>query len=315
MAEDFFRHKLVVFGLSLLACVLWGSAFPALKIGYELLGQGTPDYAGRLLFAGYRFLLAGGLLLLTLPLVFKEKIVLPKGDLGKLIVFGIFNTGLQYAFFYNGLANTTAVKGAILNSMGVFFAVLFAHLAYADDKLTWRKLLGVVLGLGGIVVANFDPTGLSLDFAWAGEGYVLIAVIIAAISSIYAKNFAGRIHPFVLTAYQMVSGALFLLVLGTVLGGTPVLSFTGAAGWLLIYLALVSALAFGLWYTVLKYNRIGEVSLYRFLIPVSGSLLSVLALPEETLSLKLVGALVLVSLGIIIVNYHQGAEEIKEELL
>ncbi len=301
--------------MSLLACVLWGSAFPALKIGYELLGLAAGDYAGRLLFAGYRFLLAGILLFLTLPLLFKEKIAISKTDLVQLIGFGIFNTGLQYAFFYNGLANTTAVKGAILNSMGVFFAVLFAHLAYPDDKLTWRKIIGVVLGLGGIIVANFDLAGLSLDFNFAGEGFVLIAVIIAAISSIYAKNFAGRIHPFVLTAYQMVSGALFLLVLGTVLGGTPVLPFYGAARWLLIYLALVSATAFGLWYTVLKYNRVGEVSLYRFLIPVSGSLLSVLFLPEEALSLKLIGALALVSLGIVIVNYHRGSAEIKEELL
>ena len=290
--------------MSLLACVLWGSAFPALKIGNQLLGLESGDYAGQFLFAGYRFLLAGLLLFLALPLFFRESITVSKTELKRLIPFGILNTGLLYAFFYNGLANTTAVKGSILNSTGVFFSVLFAHIAYADDKLSWRKAIGVILGLVGVAVANFDPTGLNLDFALTGEGFVLIAAVISGAGNILGKNIVGRVHPFLITAYQMVSGAIFLLVLGTLLGGTPVLKFTGASWWLLIYLAFLSATAFGLWYTVLKYNRVGEVSLYRFLIPVSGSLLAVLLLPGEALSINLLGALLLVSLGIIIVNYQ-----------
>lgn len=295
--------------MSLLACVLWGSAFPALKIGYELLGLAPGDYAGRLLFAGYRFFLAGVILFLALPVFFKESVRVSKQDLLRLIPFGVLNTGLLYTFFYNGLANTTAVKGSILNSTGVFFSVLFAHFAYSDDRLSWRKIIGVILGLTGIVIANFDPSGLSLDFTFIGEGFVLTAAIIAAVGNIFGKNFTGRFHPFLITAYQMISGAVFLLIFGILLGGTPVLQFTGPSWWLLIYLAFLSATAFGLWYTVLMYNRVGEVSLYRFLIPVSGSLLAVLLLPEETLSVNLLGALLLVSVGIVIVNYRRKVEQ------
>ena len=71
---------------------------------------------------------------------------------------------------------------------------------------------------------------------------------------------------------------------------------------MLIYTALLSAVSFVLWYSILKYNKAGEISIYKFLIPVFGAILSAILIPAETMNLFIVIALALVVIGIITVN-------------
>lgn len=81
-------------------------------------------------------------------------------------------------------------------------------------------------------------------------------------------------------------------------------------GWgLFIYSALLSSAAFALWYSILKYNPAGEISMYKFIVPVSGAIMSSIFIPEENLSLATIAALALVALGIIIVNYKGKQQE------
>ena len=55
----------------------------------------------------------------------------------------------------------------------------------------------------------------------------------------------------------------------------------------------------------MKYNKAGEISVYRFIIPVSGAVLSAIFIPSETFTLNIVISVVLVALGIRIVNYRK----------
>ena len=81
-------------------------------------------------------------------------------------------------------------------------------------------------------------------------------------------------------------------------------------GWgLFIYSALLSSVAFALWYSILKYNNAGELSMYKFIVPVSGAMLSALFIPGERLNVFIIGAIGLVALGIIIVNYRGKEKE------
>ena len=76
--------------------------------------------------------------------------------------------------------------------------------------------------------------------------------------------------------------------------------------WILfIYSAFLSAAAFSIWYTLLKYNKAGEVTIYRFFIPISGAILSTMLLPDEQFTMTILVALILVALGISAVNHWQ----------
>ncbi|MGS3158073.1 EamA family transporter, partial [Escherichia coli] len=95
-----------------------------------------------LVFAGWRFLLAG-LLLLAYAVVSGNPIGgFSTRALGEVAVLGLTQTTLQYVFFYIGLAYTTGVKSSIMNATGTFLSVLLAHFIYHNDRLTYSKIVG-----------------------------------------------------------------------------------------------------------------------------------------------------------------------------
>lgn len=232
--------------------------------------------------------------------------------LPQLFLLGLLQISLQYFFFYNGLAHTSGMKGAILSSAGTFFVVVLAHFVYVNDRLNWRKLFGLVAGFAGIIMINAGAR-FTLDFSWLGEGFMILSGLVSAIGTILAKRLSKEIHPFVLTAWQMLLGSLLLIATGLPGLKPQAMVFTNRAFLLLIYSAFLSATAFSLWYAILKYNKAGEISVYKFVTPVSGAILSAFFIPGERLTLNMFMALVLVALGVIIVNYRRRSP--KEEIL
>lgn len=103
------------------------------------------------------------------------------------------------------------------------------------------------------------------------------------------------------TAWQTLMGGALLIVIGAVMGGR-VGGFTLRSAVLLIYMALLSTVAFSVWTILMKYNPVGKVAVYTFTIPIFGVALSGMILGERVFELKNLIALVLVSIGIIIVN-------------
>lgn len=299
--EELFAKEPFRFIFSLISCVLWGSAFPVLKISYAELNFAAGDVLGRVALGGIRFFLASILLFLFTLFIEKQSLKIGRKNILILAVLGIFQTGVMYILFYNGVANTTGMKSSIIAALETFFTILLAHWVYENDKIDKNKAIGIVLGFTGIVLSNWGQ-GFSGDFSFWGEGLLMISSVIGAVSSIFVKKLSESIHPFVLTSYQMFFGAILMLIIsfGRITGEG--LSFTPLAGGLLIYSVFLSAISFALWYMLLKYNKAGEISIFRFIIPVSGAVLSALFIPGEKLTFMLIMALLLVSLGIIAVN-------------
>jgi drug/metabolite transporter (DMT)-like permease len=107
-------------------------------------------------------------------------------------------------------------------------------------------------------------------------------------------------------AYQLTLGSLLLLVLGVPALLQEGLQTTPLFWALFIYSALLSAAAFSIWYTLLKHNKAGEITIYRFMIPISGAVLSALLLPAERFTASILAALLFVAAGIAAVNVHSG---------
>ncbi|PJN66428.1 hypothetical protein PAEAM_00710 [Paenibacillus sp. GM1FR] len=296
-----FSDPIFVMLVASLCCLLWGSAYPSIKLGYIAFNILPEDIASKYVFAGYRFTLAGMLLLLLSRIVRKQKLQLTKPQWTGLIMLGILQTGLQYMFFYVGVANTTGVKGSIMNATTTFFSVVLAHFIYKNDKLSRNKIVGCLLGFVGVIIVNFHTDLLAFSFSFTGEGFVIIAALVFSVTALYAKRLTATIDVLIITGVSLFVGGLVLTLLGLSLGGR-VTHFTLESTSNLIYLALLSSVAFCLWNMLLKYNKVGRVSVYNFLIPVFGALLSALFLGETILELKNLAALLFVSVGIYLVN-------------
>lgn len=298
-AHTVFTRPKIVFLLASLCCLLWGSAFPAIKIGYTLLAIAQDDIASQLVFAGWRFVGAGALLLVFAQLADKNVLGTARGNLGPLVGLGVAQTSVQYVFFYIGLAHTTGVKASILGSVGAFASVLLAHFVYHNDRLNWRKTVGCMLGFTGVLLVNLggQATGVGFEFSLLGEGFVVMSALALSVASMYGKRVSQGMDAMVMTGYQLTFGGVTLLLLGWGLGGALV-GLTLGAALLLLYLAALSAISFGLWGVLLKFNRVSQVTVYMFLSPVFGAGLSALFLGESIWAWKNLGALALVSWGI-----------------
>ncbi len=306
-SKDILTKGWVVAFLALICCTLWGSAFPCIKIGYSLFHISSSETGTQILFAGLRFVLAGVMAIL-IGSVMQKKILFPtRKSIGSILELCMFQTVIQYFFFYVGLAHTSGVKGAIIIGTNTLIAILAASLIYHQEKLTSQKMMGCIIGFIGVILANLSGSGINLDFTLNGEGFMLISAISYALSSIYLKKFSKYENPVMLSGYQFSVGGVILIVIGGIMGGRLHQVSAPAIG-MLLYLAFVSAAAYSIWGILLQHNPVSRVTIYGFMNPVIGVLLSALLLHEgeQAFSLKNMVALVLVATGIYVVNlrYH-----------
>lgn len=287
---------------AMVCCMLWGSAFPFIKIGYKLFDIASDDAMSQILFAGIRFLFAGMLVIIFGSAVSKKVLVPKKESLPKVCLLSLFQTVLQYLFFYIGLANTSGTRGSIINSTSTFFALLFSCLIFKQEKLNIQKIIGCAIGFAGVVIVNISA-GSQGSITLAGEGFILFSAISYAVSSVLIKQFSKDENPVVLSGYQFAIGGFIMIVSGLLFGGR--LSLISIKGILmLLYLAFLSAAAYTLWGILLKYNDVSRIAVFGFMTPIFGCVFSVLFLSESfgDSGLKTILSLILVSFGIIIVN-------------
>ena len=300
--EQWMQKTWVVWLGAFLCCALWGSAFPCIKIGYELFQIESSQTATQILFAGYRFTLAGILSILIGSLIGRSFLVPQKEAYGKILNLCIFQTVLQYVCFYIGLAHTSGVKASIIEGVNVFVAILIASLIFHQEKLTVRKILGSVIGFSGVVLVNLVGNEINSGFSILGEGNILLSTIAYAFSSVLMKRYSKKENPVTLSGYQFVLGGMIMIGIGFLLGGR-IEHMTAGGLAMLIYLAFLSAVAYALWGILLKYNPVSKVAVFGFMNPVFGVLLSAVLLKEYgTLSYISILSLGLVCLGIYMVN-------------
>ena len=214
----------------------------------------------------------------------------------------VFQTILQYIFFYIGLAHASGVKSSIINGMTTFFAILLACLVRKQERLSLDKIIGCVLGTAGVIIVSLSGGSVGAGFAFNGEDFILIAAVSYAISSVLIKEFSVKENPVTLSGYQFLIGGLVMVAVGLLAGGKIYMT-TPLGILLIIYMALISSVAYSIWGILLKYNPVSSVTIYGFSNPIFGALLSAFFLAEwDKLSVWYVVSLALVSLGIYVVN-------------
>lgn len=295
------QSTFVVWLGALICCALWGSAFPCIKIGYQMFEIPQDAVATQILFAGLRFTLAGILVILIGSVLSGNLLKINRQNAPKILKLSLLQTVLQYLFFYIGLANTTGVKASIIEGVNVFIAIFVASLIFRQEKLTMGKLAGCLIGFAGVVLVNLNGNGLDMSFHLNGEGFIFLSSVAYAFSSVYLKRYSKTENPVLLSGWQFVTGGLVMTIMGLLMGGKITkVTATGIA--MLFYLACISAVAYSLWGILLKYNPVSRVAVFGFMNPVFGVILSAFLLGEreQASGIKSIIALILVSIGIYI---------------
>ncbi|MBQ2701085.1 MAG: DMT family transporter [Clostridia bacterium] len=281
--------------------LLWGTAYPVIKLGYEAFGISGAEPFSLILFAGMRFFLAG-LISMGIMKFRSGRVAAPSRKAWpKALKIGLFQVVVQYVFFSIGTSHTTGVKSAIIGASNVFFTIMIAGLLLHMEKLTWQKWLGCLIGFAGVVLIN-GVKGMGGAWQFQGEGFLFLGAIGASVATCLVRLYSDGEDPVMLSTWQFVAGGLAMMGIGLAGGG-----WVHPSGWMawamLGYLGCVSAAAYALWCLLMKYNSVSKVTVYTFMTPVFGTLFSMLLLEEaQAFGWTGMGALALVCLGIWLVN-------------
>jgi len=288
--------------LASFCCLLWGSAVPFLNVGYREFQIASGDTPSLILFAGCRFFLAGCLTVLFTSAL-RRKFARPKdGNWGIVVKLSLVQTVAQYVLFYIGVANTPSVKASIIQGLLAFVNILVACYIFRSERMNGVKWMGGLIGVAGIVLVNLDGSGLGGSLSLSGEGALMASMFTNALSAGLIKIYGKREDSMVLSGWQFMLGGAVMALAGVAMGGN-----LGAGsmlgGTVLLYLGFLSATAYTLWAVLLNHNPVSSVTVYSFLQPIFGVMLSLVLVPGDgpVPLLRYGAALLLVSVGIVIV--------------
>ncbi len=279
----------------LLAAVilLWGANWPIMKIGL--------DYIPPFWFGAIRLFLGAGILIPILLVT--GRLRRPRRpDLPVLISVGLFQMAIFIALVNLGLLYIEAGRSAVLAYTTPLW-VTPAAVFLLGERLTRRKTLGLVCGLGGLAVL-FNPLGLD----WSdrdvvlGNGLILLSALSWAVAIVHIRAHSWASSPLQLAPWQMLLAGVVLAGLAWRFADPGDIRWSGELVAILAYNGLF-ATAFCMWASVTVTRALPAISSsLGFLgVPVSGVLIATAGLGEK-LTATLVGGLVLVMTGMALVN-------------
>jgi drug/metabolite transporter (DMT)-like permease len=274
--------------------LIWGSSFLWIKIALGDVGPFTL-VAWRLLIGVIGLALV---VLINRPAFPRERRVY-----GMLALLGLINTALPFVLISWGEQTIDSAVASILNGTVPLFAMIIAHFALEDDRMTRARVAGLILGfLGVVVLMSGELVGGGLGQGGLGQVAVLVAAVLYAFSSVFArKNLHGQ-SPVVQAFVPLVVADLFIWT-GAVAIEAPALVPTTRLAWFaLLWLGLLgSCVAYLLLFTLL--HRVGptRTTMVTYVFPVVGLVLGIVFLHEPVTASLVIGAVMVVA-GILVVN-------------
>lgn len=298
------RSNIKTISLALLVMALWGSLFTVVKIGYGAFNISSSSIPGIIMFASVRFIISG-LVVCVFSFFRKEKIEAPKGkSIASIIMVGLFSIVLHYIFTYVGLSTTDSSKTALIKQLGSLIYVCFAFLFFKNEKFNIFKIIGAIIGFGGIIAINFNPNGISFS---VGDILIIGASFCTVISNVLAKKYVEGNSPFWITGISQFAGGIILLIVAISMGA-QMLTFTLKSTLVFTYICTASILGYTLWYYVLKTAALSKLFIIKFAEPLFTCVCGAVLLGENIFKIQYLLAFILISVGIILGN-KSGAEE------
>ena len=302
MHDQILRNPRFKVFLAVFVMVGWAMAYPLIKLGYQEFQIDGADLGGKILFAGIRFFLAGTAVTLYCRHLKIDAGISDRGTLAWLFLLGLVNTALHYMFSYIGLGFNSSARSTILDSMGGFLLILLSTAIFADDRMTWKKALGCVLGLAAIISINIHPgEDFFADITMQGDGMILLNACCTALGGLITRVISRKMNITRATGYSMQIGGGLLIAAGLLAGPHRAWAITGKGLFILLCLVAISAVCFGIYNALLSVYPISQIAIYNALIPVLGVIFAALLLHEE-LRPQYIIAVIMVAIGIHVAN-------------
>jgi len=301
MKRDTSKKKSIVLSnwqfvtMMIITMVVWAFAFPFIKIGLDEL-----SFINLTIVRFFVVCVALFAILLLQPKRFSKlhkKDIIPIFTLG---FFGImvYHFGLNYGEQYV----SPGAASLIIATIPVFIIVL--AVMFLNERITLKKLLGIVLSLGGVLIISIwgtRDTSIEIEYMF-GALAVLVAAAMGALYTVAGKKLLDRYSALSLTVYAILLGSLGLIpfLSKSLLDEVSAMS---TRGWIaVIFLGICSTvIGYILWYVALKIKTASEISVYLYGIPVISTIISYFLFGDEITLLFVFGG-VLVIAGLAIVN-------------
>lgn len=242
-------------------------------------------------------------LLLAGWLLWTKRFRLSKGSLVAGLVIGTVNMSGPTFFFTLALEDISAGLGGLLTTLIPMATAVWAHFVLADEPFNVKKLAGLVVAFGGVTLLVLTgQSGIAGGDPVLGVGISLIAITLASLGGVLSRVYAQRYGIMELAGPQFVVAAVVSVLVGVVLGTTPI-GAIGLPSWLLLfYLATVGTVVpFVTFLWVVQHTTATRASLIGYLIPLISLLTGALFLGEH-LTLLIGAAAVLIFAGVIMVD-------------
>jgi drug/metabolite transporter (DMT)-like permease len=279
---------------ALIPIILWSTAFIGVKIGLQ--------YASPFFFAGIRFMLSGILLMFFIRDI---RGVIAHSRTHWLLVLktALLQTALFYGLYYSGINRVPASIAAIIIGAIPLFSAITSHLFLKNDALTVRKVVSLIVAIGGIILISLSRDPLTETGLREIMGIILLlgASLSEAFLQVILKRNSEPYDPLKLNAVQIFIGGFILFLISLIFEGPPSFRQPGTFYISLIWLSIVSAVAFSVWYALLQKPevKVSELNMMKFLNPVLGAVISWIIMKNDTPDIYSVAGMLIISLSVL----------------
>lgn len=279
--------------LCILLALIWSGSFTANRAAVGEVGVLTT----------VAFRVSGGALCLWVWILWRG-LALPRSALtwAQLAGMGLLNNVIPFSLIVWGQAHIPSGLASILNAATAIFTVVLVTFFFADERLTPARAAGALTGFAGVTLIIGLDVLAALDLTSLGQLAVLAAALSYAVAGIYARAFLKGLAPEISAAGMLTGAALMMIPLALAREGAPSLDYAPSAWAALAYLGVIaSAVAYFIFYAVLRIAGAGNLSLVTLMIPPFAILLGRL-LFAETLAPSAYGGFALIALGLVIID-------------
>ena len=272
---------------------LWGSSF----LYAELLLR----YLNPLMIVFLRVGLAG-LILLLICLIKRFPVTLTGKDLTNICVMGALNNVIPFSLIVWGQQTTTGGLASIINASTAFFSILLAALLIPQERLTWNRIGGVIIGVAGVAIAVGATNVLQFSENNTGAYLILLATVSYAFAGVWAKLRMQNLPSLVSATGMLVASAIMMVPLLFVTGTfqfSPIDLYVFSLA--LQFAVICSVFAYLLYFKILETTGAGNLLICTIIVPPSAILLEVLIL-DEVIGLNELAGLLIVTIGMVVLD-------------
>lgn len=265
-----------------LLCFIWGSTWLAIKIGLEDL----PPF----LAAGLRFAAAAAILVVLARL---RRVAFPRTRRAHLVLLGVGLSAFwaSYGIVYWAEQYISSGLTAVLFATLPFFTLLLAHAAIEAERITARRVIGVLVGFIGVVLVFRDDLAITHPRGTMAAAILLLGPLLSASANVAVKRWASEIHPYQLSILPMLYGAIGLLATSLLVEDPGGAEWSAVAIGSIAYLAVFgSVVAFVVYYTLLRDVAVSTLNLISYVFPVVAVALGYVVLGETLGAYAIAGA-------------------------